>query len=67
MSCERYVIPLLLSLVVLMSAAPQATAQTYPARPVRMIVPYPAGGGTDIISRLVAQKLSEKWGQPILV
>ncbi|MES2563487.1 MAG: tripartite tricarboxylate transporter substrate binding protein [Pseudomonadota bacterium] len=67
MSCERYGIPLLLSLIALMSAAPHAIAQAYPVRPVRMIVPYPAGGGTDIISRLVAQKLSEKWGSQIIV
>lgn len=44
-----------------------AAAQTWPTRPVRMIVPYPAGGGTDIISRTVAQKLGEKWGQQVVV
>jgi tripartite-type tricarboxylate transporter receptor subunit TctC len=45
----------------------EAAAQTYPVRPVRMIVPFPPGGGTDIISRTVAQKLGEKWGQQVLV
>jgi tripartite-type tricarboxylate transporter receptor subunit TctC len=44
-----------------------AVAQTYPARPVRMIVPFPAGGATDIVGRLIAQKLSETWGQQIIV
>jgi len=44
-----------------------AAAQAYPARTVRMIVPYPAGGGTDIISRTVAQKLAERWGQQVIV
>jgi len=39
-------------------------AQTYPARPVRLIVPYPAGGPNDTIARIIASKLSETWGQP---
>ncbi|HLH99065.1 MAG TPA: tripartite tricarboxylate transporter substrate binding protein [Xanthobacteraceae bacterium] len=40
-------------------------AQTYPSRPIRMIVPFAAGGPTDVIARIVAQKLSETWGQQI--
>jgi tripartite-type tricarboxylate transporter receptor subunit TctC len=42
-----------------------AAAQTYPSRPVKMIVPFAAGGPTDVIARIVAQKLSETWGQQI--
>ena len=42
-------------------------AQTYPARPVRMIVPAAAGGPSDLIGRLIAQKLSEAWGQQFIV
>lgn len=42
-------------------------AQTYPSRPVRWIVPYPAGGATDLISRLMAQWLTERLGQPIVI
>jgi tripartite-type tricarboxylate transporter receptor subunit TctC len=49
-----------------MGCAIAAHAQ-YPNKPIRMIVPYPAGGGTDIVARPVAQKLSERWGQPVVI
>jgi len=44
-----------------------AAAQSYPSGPVRVIVPYPPGGGTDSLSRLLALKLNETWGQPVVV
>jgi tripartite-type tricarboxylate transporter receptor subunit TctC len=48
-------------------AASSAHAQTYPTRPVRIIDPYPAGGQGDILARIIAPKLSEILGQPIVV
>ncbi|MCC6531081.1 MAG: tripartite tricarboxylate transporter substrate binding protein [Burkholderiales bacterium] len=42
-------------------------AQTYPAKPIRFIVPYAPGGPTDIIARLLGQRMSESWGQAVLV
>lgn len=48
-------------------AAPEATAQDYPSRLIRILVPFSAGGGTDTLARMIAQKLSEVWGQPATV
>jgi tripartite-type tricarboxylate transporter receptor subunit TctC len=45
---------------------PVALAQTYPTKPIRMIVPFPAGGATDIVARLIGQKLSESMGQQVI-
>src|SRR5215831_2958988 len=48
-------------------AAPHAEAQSYPSRPVKIDVPFAAGGPTDVMARLIAQKLSEKLGQQFFV
>ena len=53
--------------VILTSSALPAIAQDYPARPVRLIVPYPPGGGNDTLARIFGQKLSERWGQQIVI
>ncbi len=51
----------------LLASALPAAAQQYPNRPVRMLVPFVAGGGTDLVARAVAQKLSERTGQQFVV
>ncbi|MBT9501112.1 MAG: tripartite tricarboxylate transporter substrate binding protein [Burkholderiaceae bacterium] len=50
-----------------MAALPSAQAQAWPARPIKIIVPYPPGGFTDITARLIAQKLQERLGQTVLI
>ena len=58
----RWTLALLLAAV-----ATGAGAQGYPNKPIRIVVPFPAGGATDILARAAAQKLTEAWGQPVLV
>ena len=48
-------------------SAAQQGSQTYPGKPIRLILPYAPGGSTSIIGRIVGQKLTEAWGQPVLV
>jgi tripartite-type tricarboxylate transporter receptor subunit TctC len=60
--CTRLFAALALAL-----CASPALADDFPSRPVHLIVPFAAGGGTDIVARLVAPKLGELWGQPIVV
>jgi len=52
---------------VAMAAAPGVSAQTYPVKPVRMIVPFAPGGGSDFIGRIAAQQLTESLGQTVIV
>ncbi|MGC2520321.1 MAG: tripartite tricarboxylate transporter substrate binding protein [Burkholderiales bacterium] len=52
--------------VALAASAIQAFAQGYPNKPVRVIITFPPGSATDIVGRVVTQKLSELWGQPVL-
>jgi tripartite-type tricarboxylate transporter receptor subunit TctC len=53
--------------VAALSAGPSQAADNYPVRKVRVIVPFAAGGPTDVIARMVAERLSEAWGQPLYV
>jgi tripartite-type tricarboxylate transporter receptor subunit TctC len=56
-----------LALAAILAALPGAGAQDYPSRPVKIIVPFPAGGTADVMPRVIGEWLSRKWGQPVVV
>jgi tripartite-type tricarboxylate transporter receptor subunit TctC len=58
---------MLICIAALLLAAPSVQAQDYPGRPIRIIVPFTAGGGVDVVARILAKQLSEKLGQPVYV
>jgi tripartite-type tricarboxylate transporter receptor subunit TctC len=68
---SNYLIRLAAALLMLcltsLGMATAASAQTYPSKPIRVIIGFPAGAGADTLVRLVGQKLSESWGQPVLI
>jgi tripartite-type tricarboxylate transporter receptor subunit TctC len=50
-----------------MAAWPVAAQTTYPAKPIKIVVPFPAGGTSDVLARMLGQKMTESWGQPVVV
>ena len=69
MQTTRRYVCVMLAGIATMAFAAIAGAQTpsYPTKPIRLVVPFPAGGATDILARAVAQKLTEAWGQAVVV
>jgi len=67
MKSLRYLRAVACALLCTLAPCAPAYAQDYPTRPVRFVLGQPAGGPTDIVARLVAQKLQERWGQPVIV
>ena len=63
----RFIVAALTGLALALSLAAPVAAQNYPAKPIRLIVPFPPGGGTDAVSRLVAQELQKSTGWTIVV
>jgi tripartite-type tricarboxylate transporter receptor subunit TctC len=60
-------LPNLIAAAALMAASCAAGAQGYPAKPIRIIVPFSAGGAADLLTRMVGQRLQEAWGQGVIV
>jgi len=65
MRLKRHAMHVIAALAVVFAA--DGISQTYPQRPVRLVIPFVAGSGTDVIGRLLAQRVSESWGQSIIV
>jgi tripartite-type tricarboxylate transporter receptor subunit TctC len=57
----------LLSGLAMGSAAAQERADAFPSRAIKIVVPFPAGGPSDVLARMIGQKMSEDWGQPVVV
>jgi tripartite-type tricarboxylate transporter receptor subunit TctC len=57
----------LLAILLIAALSPSASAQDFPSRLVRIVVPFPPGSGTDILARLLADQLSRKWKNPVIV
>ena len=66
MRAHRFALTLLATCFVL-TLTPAANAGDYPVKVIRIVVPYPPGGGADMTARPIAQKLSERWGQPVVI
>jgi tripartite-type tricarboxylate transporter receptor subunit TctC len=56
-----------LAFVLMLVISASAFAQTYPAKPIKIVVPFPAGGIADLYARLIGARLSDTWGQPIVI
>ena len=63
----RVLARLLTGLSILLLAPALASAQDFPAKPIRLIVPFPAGGPNDIIARVIGQRMSELTKQPVVI
>jgi tripartite-type tricarboxylate transporter receptor subunit TctC len=63
----RLLVVLSLAAAALFGGAPGAAAQDYPSKPITLIVPFPAGGGVDVIGRIVGEKLAAALGQPVII
>src|SRR5690348_7086832 len=64
---RKFLLALLLVCLAGVGVATRASAETYPARPLTMIVPFPAGGITDISARIVAEGMRQRLGQTVIV
>jgi tripartite-type tricarboxylate transporter receptor subunit TctC len=67
MSCMNHLLRLLTLAVAVLAAPATLLAQEYPVKPIRWIIPYPTGGTSDFLARIIGQKLTDAWKQPILV
>jgi tripartite-type tricarboxylate transporter receptor subunit TctC len=62
-----FAVTFILSMIVAPGSNTALAQDSYPTKPVKLLVPYPAGGSNDVLARIVADKLQAKWGQPVIV
>src|SRR5947209_567239 len=63
----RIVSTMLALLLSAAAAAAQEAVEAFPSRSIKIVVPFPAGGPSDVLTRLIGQKMSEDWGQPVVI
>jgi tripartite-type tricarboxylate transporter receptor subunit TctC len=66
MTTRRRIVAFTAAFAALLVAPASATAQSYPVKPIRIVIPYPPGGTSDILARLLGAKLTEAWGQQVI-
>lgn len=66
-SFERTALAIVSAVALLISSASTAVAQTYPSKTIRFVVPYPPGGASDVTARILGQKMTEIYGQPVII
>ena len=64
---SRFLLAAIAAALALSAVLPQAFSQTYPARPITLIVPFPPGGSTTVVARIIGEKMSETIGQPVVI
>jgi len=64
---NRHLLAAAVATLAVLASAPAASQDAYPSKPVRFVVPFPAAGVADVLARLYAQKLGERWGKPVIV
>jgi len=65
---HRSIVAIVFALAMAACCAPGvAVAQPYPSKPIRLVVPFPPGGSLDVVARAIGQKLTEAWGQPVVI
>ena len=57
----------LTSLLLVGTTAAQERAESFPSRSIKIVVPFPAGGPSDVLARMIGQRMTEDWGQPVVV
>src|SRR5438094_6601554 len=64
---RRWITFAMISALMMGTAAAQERPDAFPTRSIKIVVPFPAGGPSDVLARLIGQKMSEDWGQPVVI